>query len=400
MARLTRAELQERTRAKVLAAAREEFAEHGYDAARIDGIAERAELTRGAVYSNFPGKRALYFTVLADLAEADQPAPPDGPPYGPFDGTSDDTYDNAYAGTGGASGEPGRETRETLAAFARAWVTRLPLATDDRHGEARLGRDLMPVIIADELTRRPFAQLVRLNALLLGLTLERPPRTGPAGARKVRLAQTALTLLHGASRLAAAAPGFTEPFDVVTACGRLADLDLDDAWHPPTAFTPALPADQAWAPPAAQDTLRDEPALLTGDGVVAVVGLHRLAAAEEAVRAAPPGTHVTAVLVTGTPAELTPLARLALADLRRCLRQAIPTASWPPLQVVHDPHGELAAAAGVPAVSDGTEAAVRIERGRIVARADGLGACHAAATTETGTPHRHAAPSSTPSCTP
>jgi hypothetical protein len=40
----------------------------------------------------------------------------------------------------------------------------------------------------------------------------------------------------------------------------------------------------------------------------------------------------------------------------------------------------VAAAAGVPAFSDATETAVRIENGRIVARADGYGACHAAAT--------------------
>ncbi|MFC6931129.1 TetR/AcrR family transcriptional regulator [Actinomadura yumaensis] len=78
MARLTRARAQELNRAKVLAAAREEFAELGFRDAKIDGIAERAGLTRGAVYSNFPGKRALYFAVLADLAESapGRPRPP------------------------------------------------------------------------------------------------------------------------------------------------------------------------------------------------------------------------------------------------------------------------------------------------------------------------------------
>jgi hypothetical protein len=42
----------------------------------------------------------------------------------------------------------------------------------------------------------------------------------------------------------------------------------------------------------------------------------------------------------------------------------------------------LAAAAGVSAVSNATEAAVRIQAGRIVARADGFGACHAAASAD------------------
>lgn len=96
MARLTRAEAQERNRAAVLTAARAEFAERGFRDAKIDAIAERAELTRGAVYSNFPGKRALYFAVLAD----DVPAVP------------------AAATTTTA--------RAALGALARAWVARLP----------------------------------------------------------------------------------------------------------------------------------------------------------------------------------------------------------------------------------------------------------------------------------
>jgi hypothetical protein len=121
--------------------------------------------------------------------------------------------------------------------------------------------------------------------------------------------------------------------------------------------------------------VRGEAARLDGDGVVAVLGLHRLAAVEEAVRV---GTGVTAVLVTGEPDEFGPLARLVVAELCGCLRQAFPRAAWPGLRVVCDESGALAAAAGVPAVSDGTEVAVRISGGRIVARADGRGASHAA----------------------
>ncbi|NBH04965.1 TetR family transcriptional regulator, partial [Amycolatopsis sp. SID8362] len=95
MVRLSRAETQERNRAKVLAAARDEFAGRGFREAKIDVIADRAELTRGAVYSNFPGKRALYFAVLADLAErAPRPATP----------------------------PPDAGAADVLAAFARAWV--------------------------------------------------------------------------------------------------------------------------------------------------------------------------------------------------------------------------------------------------------------------------------------
>ena len=43
----------------------------------------------------------------------------------------------------------------------------LPLATDV--GPARLAAELLPVVLADERTRRPFAQLTGLTALLVGL---------------------------------------------------------------------------------------------------------------------------------------------------------------------------------------------------------------------------------------
>ncbi|GII82238.1 TetR family transcriptional regulator [Sphaerisporangium siamense] len=354
MARLTRAQSQERNRAKVLSAAREEFTELGFRDAKIDGIAERAGLTRGAVYSNFPGKRALYFAVLADLAARDAEAP--GP-------------------------EPGRDAREALGAFARAWVGRLPLATDGAHGPAWLGMDLMPEILADERTRRPFAQLMKLDAILLGLALERLRPPGAPLARQVRVAEAALTTLHGATQMAAAAPGFVEPFDVVSVCERLVGLELGGGAPIVPPVPPARPVDRPWSPPREPepaDLVRGERADLTADGVVAILGLHRLEAVEEAVRAAPPGARVTAVMVTGDPGELAPLARLVVAGLCGCLRESFPAAAWPRLRVVPDDSGALAAAAGV-AAGDDTETALRVAGGRVVARADGRGACHAAA---------------------
>src|SRR4029450_11220741 len=60
-----RAEMQERNRAAVLAAARAEFVERGFRDAKVDVIAAPPGLTRRAVSPNFPSKRALYFAVLA-----------------------------------------------------------------------------------------------------------------------------------------------------------------------------------------------------------------------------------------------------------------------------------------------------------------------------------------------
>ncbi|MEV4803150.1 TetR/AcrR family transcriptional regulator [Nonomuraea sp. NPDC049421] len=353
MVRLTRAQTQERNRAKVLAAAKEEFAERGYRDAKIDDIADRAELTRGAVYSNFPGKRALYFAVLADLAEHAPVRPP---------------------------AEPAPTVREALGEVARAWVTRLPLVTDGEHEPSRLGMHLLPEILADEATRKPYAQLMRLNAILLGLAMERlrPPRE-PDG-RLVRLAESTLTVLQGAAQLSAAAPGFVDPFSLIRTCEQLAELDLDDRWFQapmtPSTLSPASP----WAPPSGTvDAVSGEPTHPERDGVVAVLGLHRLSAAEELVRAAPPGTEPTVVIVTGAPKELLPLARLVIAEVVTCLRQAFPRAAWPRLRVLYDDTGALASAAGVADPDDRTEVALRVRAGRVELRAEGFGACHAAA---------------------
>ncbi|WP_310376489.1 TetR/AcrR family transcriptional regulator [Catenuloplanes atrovinosus] len=341
---MTRAEMQEHNRRKVIAAARAEFLARGFRDAKIDDIAERAELTRGAVYSNFPSKRALYLTVLAQDLSVPSPAITDAP----------------------------RTAADALAAFARAWTARLPLIADT----PRLDAELLPEIVVARSLHQPFAQLTQLAAITLGLTLEAFP---DARDRMVRTAEAALTTLYGATQLSAAAPIFTDPIAVTAAVAHLARLDLGDGWPPPhLPFTDAaVPADDPWTPPPAVDALRDAPAPLTGDGVVAVLGLHRLAAVEEALRAT--SGPVTLVPVTADPAELGPLVRLCVADLAGCLRATVPMSGFPRLHVVHDETGALAAAAGIASPADGTEAAIRVSGGRIVARAHGFGACHAAA---------------------
>jgi AcrR family transcriptional regulator len=82
---MKRQEKQAQTRAALLEAAGRVFARRGYHAAKLEEIAAEADLTTGAIYSNFTGKENL-FLALADAqvdkrraeigAILDQPADP------------------------------------------------------------------------------------------------------------------------------------------------------------------------------------------------------------------------------------------------------------------------------------------------------------------------------------
>ncbi|MEV6303053.1 TetR/AcrR family transcriptional regulator [Actinoplanes sp. NPDC051861] len=355
MVRLTRAQQQERTRASVLFAAAAEFAEWGYAEAKVDRIAERAEMTRGAVYSNFPSKRSLYLAVLLDALQSRH--------VGGFDTVPEDVA---------AAGE----------AFARVWLERLPLAGDSA-AAARFRSLSVTGVFDDEPGRAVQAQLIALETLLLALRLE---TCRPRAARRVRLAELMLTLLTGADHLAETAAGFGDPFEVARACRYLAAMEGLDSWDPPHLpfIAPAVPCSESWDPPSSvTDAMIDGPVGLGGDGVVLFLGARRLGGAEEAVRAVRPGDSLTVVLVGGDPVEVGALVRLRVSDLALCLRRVfgpggLGTVSGVPVRVVLDEGGVVAAAAGL-SVGDDTEEAVRVRGGRIVARARGRGAGHAAA---------------------
>ena len=55
----TQADRRAATREALLAAAREEFVEHGFAAAATEAVVRRAGVTRGALYYHFPDKAAL-----------------------------------------------------------------------------------------------------------------------------------------------------------------------------------------------------------------------------------------------------------------------------------------------------------------------------------------------------
>ncbi len=71
MAELRRTQAQRRavTRAAILTAARELFAEHGYHECSIDTILVRAESSKGAFYHHFPDKAAVLEALLAEFEE-------------------------------------------------------------------------------------------------------------------------------------------------------------------------------------------------------------------------------------------------------------------------------------------------------------------------------------------
>jgi AcrR family transcriptional regulator len=85
--RLTRAQQQAQTRARLIEAAARVFARRGFGAAGVEEIAEEAGYSHGAVYSNFEGKADLFLAVFEDymaervreLADTQAALPEDAP---------------------------------------------------------------------------------------------------------------------------------------------------------------------------------------------------------------------------------------------------------------------------------------------------------------------------------
>lgn len=65
--RLTRAESQQRTRARIIEAATRLFLRDGFRGTSLEQVADEAGFTIGAVYSNFEGKTAMGIAVIDEL---------------------------------------------------------------------------------------------------------------------------------------------------------------------------------------------------------------------------------------------------------------------------------------------------------------------------------------------
>ncbi len=67
---MKKAEQSEATRTALLQAARELFTEHGYADTGTEDIAQRAGVTRGAIYYQFRDKAGLFYAVVEDLNQS------------------------------------------------------------------------------------------------------------------------------------------------------------------------------------------------------------------------------------------------------------------------------------------------------------------------------------------
>ncbi|MFF0458618.1 TetR/AcrR family transcriptional regulator [Nocardia africana] len=356
MGRLSRAEQQEVTRQRVLDAAKYEFTERGFRRATVDGIADRADLTRGAVYSNFPSKRALYFSVLAREAEhAPLPAPKTASP-----------------------------AHTAMGKFASTWAEVLPTTQHSDHlppeklTSPALSIDLIPEIQSEKRMSVPFAQLIKLDAIILGLALEAESPTKAPTEQFIDMANSALTILYGATQLAFAAPGFVDPQHIISLCEQLTPYQYRDAVaETPSQSPPPQRVSEIWTPPTCIDSVHHRAVRPSGTRVIAVLGMHKIDAIRDAVVAASGPHRLSVALVTDDQTgELAPLAKLALADLSRGLRYAFPAPTIPDVQVIVDQDSQLAHACGLDALSNNTEAAIAVTDNQIQFRALGTGACH------------------------
>ena|SRR6266542_4671026 len=105
------------------------------------------------------------------------------------------------------------------------------LAADEQYGSARLGMDLMPEILADERTRRPFAQLMKLDAILLGLAhlyRDALDRTGRAGWWSVGL--TVWCPTPPVLRISAGPPACSTPTPMSMPAGSTSSTSRSRLW--------------------------------------------------------------------------------------------------------------------------------------------------------------------------
>jgi len=128
---LSRRDRQRQTREALIFAARAVFAREGYHGANLDLIAREAGFSKGAVYSNFAGKAALFLAVMdANVATA----MPEG--WTVFDQSAPTEGDTALS----------HEAREAIKGFALATLEFIATAARDEELAVELGQRMQAVI--------------------------------------------------------------------------------------------------------------------------------------------------------------------------------------------------------------------------------------------------------------
>ena len=125
MARLTREQQQKKNRDKLLRAAERVFASRGVSGASLEDVAMEAELTKGAVYSNFRNKGELILEVIRARQTTSHEA---------------QEFHEILARTS--------NDFERLEAWCDIWI--LTTRSGERQGYARLLFDFIPYALRDE----------------------------------------------------------------------------------------------------------------------------------------------------------------------------------------------------------------------------------------------------------
>jgi AcrR family transcriptional regulator len=202
----TRAERQEQTRRALVLAGREVFAQDGFHGARLGRIAELAGYSKGAVYSNFESKAALFLAVLDLNLETVAHEP----------GEHDDATGREDPRGPAAASEEDAELAEALSGFALATLEFIATAARDEDLRTRLGERVQAMLVgyyepfaaerrSDEDVLEPADLAMLLAALDQGAALLTLSGTAAMNQRLLRT---------GLARLVAA--------------GRLGDLDPED----------------------------------------------------------------------------------------------------------------------------------------------------------------------------
>ncbi|MGP9583350.1 MULTISPECIES: TetR/AcrR family transcriptional regulator [unclassified Brachybacterium] len=158
---LSRRDRQRQTREALIFAARRVFSEDGYHSASLDRIAREAGFSKGAVYSNFDGKPALFLAVMdrnLELAEVDLKDP--------FETPTDP------ASTGRGAGEREGVPSEATQGFALATLEFIASAARDEELAPQLHERLGAVLDRyGEIAQRARAEGETLPAAEVGRLL-------------------------------------------------------------------------------------------------------------------------------------------------------------------------------------------------------------------------------------